>query len=94
MKLIIYLTLSVCLNASTSRILTYNLLNYEDEDSRENDYISIVGDINGKRRTYIGNAGVALYLSESFVIRGAVLDVGNHKEERDVIVGASFSRFL
>ena len=30
------------LNASTVRILTYNLLNYEDENSREDDYVMIL----------------------------------------------------
>ena len=30
------------LNASTVRILTYNLLNYEDENSREEDYVMTV----------------------------------------------------
>ena len=30
------------LNASTARILTYNLLNYEDENSREDDYVIIL----------------------------------------------------
>ena len=30
------------LNASTARILTYNLLNYEDENNREDDYIMIL----------------------------------------------------
>ena len=30
------------LNASTARILTYNLLNYEDENSREDDYVMIL----------------------------------------------------
>ena len=30
------------LNASTARILTYNLLNYEDENNREDDYVMIL----------------------------------------------------
>ena len=30
------------LNASTSRILTYNLLNYQDENNREDDYVMIL----------------------------------------------------
>ena len=30
------------LNASTARILTYNLLNYEDENNREGDYVMIL----------------------------------------------------
>jgi endonuclease/exonuclease/phosphatase family metal-dependent hydrolase len=67
MKLIIYLTLSVCLNASTSRILTYNLLNYEDEDSREDDYISIVNYIEPDlivAQEVIGQSGYDHFISD------------------------------
>ena len=59
-----------------------------------NEYISIIGDIDGKRQTYVANAGIALYLTESFVIRGAVLDVGNNNDTRDISVGLSYTQFL
>jgi len=59
-----------------------------------NEYISIIGDIDGKRQTYVGNAGVALYLTESFVIRGAVLDLGNNDKSRDISLGVSYTQFL
>jgi len=55
------------LNASTSRILTYNLLNYEDEDSREDDYISIVNNIEPDlivAQELIGQSGYDHFISD------------------------------
>ncbi|MDP7609878.1 MAG: hypothetical protein QF814_09195, partial [Candidatus Marinimicrobia bacterium] len=42
MKIIIIYLFSLTLHASTARIMTYNLLNFEDENDREADFISIL----------------------------------------------------
>ena len=42
MRLFIYCLFSIALPASTARIMTYNLLNFEDENDREADFISII----------------------------------------------------
>ena len=42
MRLFIYCLFSIALHASTARIMTYNLLNFEDENDREADFISII----------------------------------------------------
>ena len=42
MKYILLILTAVCLNASSSRIMTYNILNYSDDNSREQNYISIL----------------------------------------------------
>ena len=57
----------MCLHASTVRIMTYNLLNYEDEDSRENDYISIVNYIEPDlivAQEVIGQSGYDHFISD------------------------------
>ena len=42
MRLFFYLILCCSVHASTARILTYNLLNFSDEDDREDDYIAVL----------------------------------------------------
>ena len=43
-KLSLFILLSMSwLVASTVRIMTYNLLNFEDENDREDDFIAIIG---------------------------------------------------
>ena len=42
MRLLLYLILCCSVHASTARIMTYNLLNFSDEDDREDDYIAIL----------------------------------------------------
>ena len=42
MKFVIYLLFSLLLQASNARILTYNLLNYENEPTRNDEFISII----------------------------------------------------
>ncbi len=42
MRLFIYCLFSIALHASTARIMTYNFLNFEDENDREADFISII----------------------------------------------------
>jgi len=42
MKYILLILTAANLNASSSRIMTYNILNYSNDDSREQSYISIL----------------------------------------------------
>ena len=42
MRFLLFLLLSVILQASNARIMTYNLLNFDDEDNREDDFIAIL----------------------------------------------------
>ncbi|MDC1037644.1 lamin tail domain-containing protein [Candidatus Marinimicrobia bacterium] len=42
MRFLPFLLFTIILQASNARIMTYNLLNYEDENSREDDYITIL----------------------------------------------------
>ena len=42
MRLLLYLILCCSVHASTARIMTYNLLNFSDEDDREDDYIAVL----------------------------------------------------
>jgi endonuclease/exonuclease/phosphatase family metal-dependent hydrolase len=42
MRLLVFYLFSIVLHASTVRIMTYNLLNFQDENDREADFISIL----------------------------------------------------
>jgi endonuclease/exonuclease/phosphatase family metal-dependent hydrolase len=42
MRFLPFLLFTIILQASNARIMTYNLLNYEDDNSREDDYIAIL----------------------------------------------------
>ena len=42
MRYLVLIILVSILDASTVRIMTYNLLNYQDENSREDDYALII----------------------------------------------------
>jgi len=45
MKYLSYIILSGFIVASTTRLMTYNLLNYQDDNDRESDYINIISSI-------------------------------------------------
>ena len=42
-KLALFILLSVsCIFSGTARIMTYNLLNFQDENDREHDFITVI----------------------------------------------------
>ena len=60
MKYLTYLMISGFIYASSARIMTYNILNYQDDNEREDHYIEIVSDIDPNLivvQELIGNNG-------------------------------------
>ena len=60
MKYLTYLIISGFIYASSARIMTYNILNYQDDNEREDHYIEIVSDIDPNLivvQELIGNNG-------------------------------------
>ena len=48
MRIIIIFIITNIIYASNARIMTYNILNYQDDNSRENDYIEIIRRAGGR----------------------------------------------
>ena len=42
MRILLFILIICFINASNVRVMTYNLLNFSDDDSRETDYIAIL----------------------------------------------------
>jgi hypothetical protein len=58
--------------------------------------INLIADVNSKGETYYLNTGVEYFITQSFVLKGSIIDIASDKENptTEYIFGISYNKFL